>query len=193
MRVCYSVSMDLCRKCETRKIAHGGLCRRCHNERTDKRSYRRGGLQDRLAHYSKTVGDCRIWTGTTDGHGYGLVWDAKRGRNVYAHVAAWELRWKSSASGRVVRHKCDTPLCVKPSHLRIGTHADNVADKVAKGRQARGEGHGMSKLTVEMVESIRELSTQGVPQAEIAKRFQISQPNVHLVVSGKTWNLPGKI
>lgn len=51
------------------------------------------------------------------------------------------------AEGEVVRHVCDNPACCNPCHLRKGTHADNVADRVARDRSATGEENGRSKLT----------------------------------------------
>jgi hypothetical protein len=54
---------------------------------------------------------------------------------------------KGNTKGLVVRHTCDNPLCINPDHLLIGTHNDNVQDKVNRGRQAKGTHNGRSKLT----------------------------------------------
>lgn len=48
------------------------------------------------------------------------------------------------AEGEVVRHTCDNPACCNPAHLIRGTVADNVADRVARGRSATGERNGRS-------------------------------------------------
>lgn len=55
-----------------------------------------------------------------------------------------------------VLHKCDTPACVRPDHLFLGTNDDNMADRQAKGRQSRGEKHGSAKLTAIQVAAIRQ-------------------------------------
>ena len=38
-----------------------------------------------------------------------------------------------------VLHACDTPLCVKPSHLHLGTQKDNMAEMSARGRGRKGK------------------------------------------------------
>lgn len=80
---------------------------------------------------------CWWWRGPIATSGYGqFPWD---GRREYAHRIAWML-WNGHASipkGLVIRHTCDTPLCVSPYHLLIGTKADNSRDMVERGRSTR--------------------------------------------------------
>lgn len=82
---------------------------------------------------------CRTWRGPVSTSGYGVL--NKGGRRVYLHrwVVAQVEGWEAIA-GRVVMHVCDNRLCYRYDHLRVGSHADNQADMVAKGRNRRGSG-----------------------------------------------------
>lgn len=177
-----------------RKLAYKGalLCRRHYDERDDKRSYFQGTLEERFWHYTEVTGpgECWLWTGTQDGKGYGLIWDVDAGANRYAHVVSWELnRGEKLPEDEVIRHAvCDTPLCVNAEHLLSGTHADNVADKVSRERQSRGGEHGLAKLTEEQVREIRRAYATGAwSQRRLARRFQVTQPNIQSIVNRNSW------
>lgn len=76
---------------------------------------------------------CWIWAGSKNATGYGGF--RFRGQTKLVHRVAYEL-FVGDPSGLLVCHSCDTPLCVRPSHLFLGTVKDNSADMVAKGRHA---------------------------------------------------------
>ena len=89
---------------------------------------------------------CYLWTaGTASGYGRFKI-DAKK---CQAHRVAWVIEHGMIPDGLHVLHHCDVRPCVNVSHLFLGTNADNVADKVAKGRQARqrGEANGRAIVT----------------------------------------------
>ena len=87
-----------------------------------------------------TSNGCWLWTGGTRGRGtlqYGSAWH--QGKNVGAHRLSWIfcngfLPSHLGLNKAEVCHKCDTPLCVNPDHLFIGTRSDNMQDKIKKGR-----------------------------------------------------------
>lgn len=84
---------------------------------------------------------CWLWTAADTGrYGYFRL-DGKVGqrRSIGANRAAWLLYRGPIPEGMMVCHTCDTPICVNPDHLFLGTPLDNMLDKVAKGRQVSGQ------------------------------------------------------
>lgn len=83
---------------------------------------------------------CALWTGCLFRDGYGRIdigcWPRR------AHRIAWTIAHGPIPAGLWVLHRCDTPRCVNPAHLFLGTHQDNIDDMVRKGRQAKGEKSG---------------------------------------------------
>lgn len=80
--------------------------------------------------------------------GYAICW--WEGKNHYHHrlVYAWHNNVTiQSIAGKIVMHTCDNPRCMNPLHLKLGTHADNVADKISKGRGSGGGHMHKSYLT----------------------------------------------
>lgn len=137
---------------------------------------------------SKTAakGECIEWTGavTRDGHGI-LQLD---GRTMHAHRAAMILAGHQIPPGMVVRHTCDNPRCVRIEHLALGTHADNVRDRVARGRSAAGERNGRAKLTRPQVDEIRKRLRDGrESKTAIAAAYQIDRRAVYQIEHGLTW------
>lgn len=109
-------------------------------------------LRDRMRQRldSNTVIDesgCWLWTGATAGQrGYGHF--RIDDRDYYAHRVALELfQDRPVPKGMVVRHDCDTPRCVNPSHLKTGSVKDNANDCVVRGRTAVGVRNGQAKLS----------------------------------------------
>ena len=128
---------------------------------------------------------CQFYTGGSfDDDGYGIVWlDGTR----KAHRLAWALHNGEDPAGRVVRHRCNNPSCVNPEHLEIGTHADNMHDKVVC-RAVLGENNPASKLTEQDVRGIRCLTNLGVRGREISRLMSISQTAVVRIANRKMWS-----
>lgn len=127
---------------------------------------------------------CWLWLGSCDSMGYGHI--KIGGRLTKAHRFSWELANGPIPSGLHALHRCDVRRCVRPSHLFIGTHAENMADRSAKGRGAdqKGEANGSAKLTHEQAREIRAASGR---HQEIATRFGISPSAVSKIKLGKLW------
>jgi hypothetical protein len=133
---------------------------------------------------------CWRWTGRPMAVGYGYL--ASRGpdgvmRDGYAHRASWELHYGSIPDGLCVLHRCDNRMCVNPAHLFLGTRADNMADKAAKGRAPHGEGHWNNKLTFEDVRVICEAVSSGRTHVSVANDFNVSRQAIGSIVTGRTW------
>lgn len=145
-------------------------------------------LATRLRHYAPEgkPDECWEWTMARNKN-YGMISIGKsklRG----AHIVAWELANKRALPpGLVITHSCDNPPCTNPKHLVLGTHGDNVNDKVSKERQSRGKDNGMAKLTDADVRTIRRLYEAGMAQRTIAEQFGIIQSNVSAIVRRRTW------
>lgn len=89
---------------------------------------------------------CWPWTASLTKSGYGQF-GLNRGV-VRAHRAAMAFATNKSVTGLVVRHLCDNKACCNPAHLALGTHSENVADRVQRGRSStRGKLSKAVQLT----------------------------------------------
>jgi hypothetical protein len=135
---------------------------------------------------------CWIWTGWRLPKGYGLInlprANGIQRRFVYAHRLSYRLFKGEFPSDRLVLHKCDTPPCVNPDHLILGTDSDNKQDAVAKGRAYAGEKNNQAKLTNQDVNSIRQLRQNGWRLASLAEKYATCVSNISEICSYKAWN-----
>jgi hypothetical protein len=121
-------------------------------------------------------GSCWEWRGKPNNMGYGRIYC--RGAREYAHRAAWIIFEGAIPEGVVVCHKCDNPLCVRTSHLFLGTQFDNLADMTRKGRRSmrRGADNMNARLTEQ---DVREIRASTEPHSVLAARYGI-QTNQHI-------------
>lgn len=121
---------------------------------------------------------CWGWVGAKHRFGYG--WCGVGAERDVAHRVAYRLFVGPIPSGMCVMHSCDNPGCTNPAHLKLGTQADNQADKVSKGRQYRGERHHFygkrswkAKLTDEGELNARRMLAEGLTRTEIASALGV--------------------
>lgn len=161
--------------------------------------------------YVEKTDSCWLWRGPHNGR-YGRI-----GRRTYAHRMSWVMANGPIPEGKFVLHECDTPLCVRPDHLFLGTNRENILDAKAKGRLATGERHGLklhpeavargarhgsktqphrvskgtgrpsSKLDEAKVRQIRERSRNGASRASLAKEYGVSATVIRKIVSRRSW------
>lgn len=168
--------------------------------------------EDFWAHVQKGGPDeCWPWTAGVTEKGYGHVRYQKR--NWKASRLAYVLTNGPISPKVQVRHRCDNPPCCNPAHLLAGTHADNMADMVARGRHAtrrgsshlpsgdqhharrtpevmaRGERNGAARLTAEDVLAIRAAWAAGgvVSLQRLADRYGVAKGTITFIVTRKTW------
>lgn len=100
-------------------------------------------LQQRLLkRVRRLMTGCWIWTGSTKPNGYGNINVA--GKTLMTHRAAWLAFKGEIPNGMQVCHHCDTPACVNPDHLFLGSQKDNMDDMDAKGRRVVPNNAGSS-------------------------------------------------
>lgn len=118
--------------------------------------------------------------------GYGHTWTGQKPkrRRESAHRRAWRLTYGPIPPGLCVLHRCDNRRCVNPTHLFLGTHADNNADMAAKGRAAQGAGHYRAKFSEADIVEIIESAATG---RSLAARFGVSESTIAKIRNGRRW------
>jgi hypothetical protein len=100
----------------------------------------------------------------------------------------WEYEYGNIAESMQVCHTCDNRKCCNPKHLFLGTMSENMKDRTAKNRQAKGSKIGCSILDEEQVLNIRKMRLTGKMYKEIAEFFSISFYLVRSICKNRTWN-----
>lgn len=127
---------------------------------------------------------CWVWKGATGSDGYGRL---RRGSITHsAHRYSYELFKGPIPEGLCVMHQCDTPQCVNPRHLVLGTKADNSRDMLRKGRQ----GQTAKKLEFAEVLEVRRMLADGATKGAISAKFGICRSTVQDIEAGATWPEP---
>lgn len=131
---------------------------------------------------------CWLWTASTAGKGYGQFRIPGTRKNIYAHRLSFELFKGALPKGAHIMHSCDTPRCVNPDHLSIGSPLENARDMRDKDRHLNGERNAKAKLTQEQVLAIKTLlAHSGLSQKTIAGLFGIKQMEVSRIKRGERW------
>lgn len=130
---------------------------------------------------------CWLWNAGTTADGYGKFW--MNGKTRVAHRVSWEFHHQQIPKQLFVLHRCDTPPCVNPAHLFLGTKADNVSDMWRKGRarSVHGTFCNFSKLTDSDISIIRKRRQSGELHRSLATAFGCTQSNISQIVNKITW------
>jgi hypothetical protein len=152
--------------------------------RGDRVPYVKGTLSERFwPKVAKAESDaCWLWMGSKNKKGYGEL--RNPGGSKIAHRVAWELRNGPVPAGLLVCHRCDTPACVNPAHLFIGTAKENTADAISKGRLSHGSQHYKTRLTESDVLSILNDSRRTF---EVAAHYGVRPNTISRIRSRVRW------
>lgn len=114
-----------------------------------------------------------------------------------AHRLALALSRGPVPADALVIHGCDNPPCCNPAHLRLGTHADNAADRRDRRRHwrdrnpeaaLRGERNGAARLTEATVRATRAAWAEGGrTRAQLAQQFNVRPGTLSHVLSRTSW------
>lgn len=143
--------------------------------------------------------NCEEFAGCKSDRGYGKL--RHKGKCVRAHRLAYCLSNGldiDDIKGLSVMHSCDNPSCVNPDHLILGTHKDNMTDKMSKGRHVapQGEAHGQSKLTDDDVVTIKQRYKYHCRKngtGALAKEFDVHPSTVRRALFGESWAHIGSV
>ena len=148
---------------------------------------------------------CWEWTGAILTKGYGQFW-VGGGIKVQAHRISWEIHNGPIPEGLLACHSCDVKYppgdityrkCVRPSHLFLGTEADNSQDAHQKGRsgnmshpesQVRGKSVGSSKLTeADVMEILRVCDGSKTGRIALAVQYGVTERMIQYILSRQSW------
>jgi len=162
---------------------HYARVRRNGSAYIDKRSERRDSIGWLLSNYVPiTESGCWIWEGHSTNDGYGRM---KVGReHVLTHRLSYEAHYGEIPSGYCVLHKCDTPSCINPSPLFLGTRTDNNTAKIEKNRHDYGEASPWAKLSDD---AVLDAKNSHEPITVLARRNGVSHETMRKAVNGTTW------
>jgi len=132
---------------------------------------------------------CLEFMGYRGKKGYGSF-RFKGRRNFPAHRFAWIEKHGAIPADMCVLHRCDNPACCNVRHLFLGTNDDNVADKIAKGREARGEAIAKGKgscITDDVVRWIRSQPKRYGIISQMAREFGVDNSTIWSIYHRQTW------
>lgn len=135
---------------------------------------------------------CIIFNGEILRNGYGRM--CINYKKIVAHRIAWSIKNGEIPEKMCVLHKCDERKCVNVNHLFLGTNQDNIADKVNKNRQQKGDKIYTAKLNEKKVKTIKQLLLSNqYYQYEIARNYAVTTSAISHINTNRTWKYVGDI
>jgi hypothetical protein len=111
----------------------------------------------------------------------------RKTKNFTVHRISYRIHHGEIPEGMSVCHKCDTPRCANPDHLFLGTHKENMADRIPKGRSPRGSKHPGALLVESQVLEIRLRLSQGQRAYVLANEYGVASSTIGNIKRCRTW------
>lgn len=127
--------------------------------------------------YHEPMSGCWLWLGGVSSRG-GYAYVYINGESFRAHRIQWERFNGPIPKGMLICHHCDTPSCINPDHLFLGTHTDNMRDAVRKGRIPK------AKITEKQVIEILSMNDT---YRNIAVRYGVAESTIGDIKTSRTW------
>lgn len=151
-------------------------------------------IEERFWDKVDTTGDCWLWQASVTIPGYGQFWD--KSRRIDAHRYSYKANVGEIPAGMVVMHTCDEKICVRPSHLKVGTQRENLADMYKKNRnrapetyaKQSGENAWNASFAQEEAESIRlEYETTNTTSRKLAAKYGVAKTTILNILRRETY------
>ena len=169
------------------------------SERSKRTFWKRVDKRGAIPAHCTRLGVCWEWCGELDEEGYGRF-HHRRNETTRANRISWEIAF-SPPLRLFVLHKCDNPRCVRPSHLFLGTQAENNRDAREKKRirPARGDAHwsrrnpekrvrGAIHYNAKLTEKdVCEIRVSPHSEKTLAEKYGVGQQAINSVRRRKTW------
>ena len=182
-------ALKVCHRCGVSFSKKPGQGRQKYCSKACYHEAKRVGWGEGIRASVRIEGDCWIWTKSLNGLGYGRIGRTRNGKPTWrlAHRVSYEHFVGPIPKGMFVLHRCDTPPCVNPDHLFLGTHAENMHDMLTKGRrEPPATANRRNALSADQVLQIRSVYPL-VSTAELARRYGVHRRTIASVGRRETW------
>jgi len=128
---------------------------------------------------------CLLWHKADVKGGYGR--SRFNGERMLAHRFSWKIHFSDPPKNMEVCHKCDTPLCVNPDHLFLGTHKENMLDASSKKRIKGPQGEKAYNAKINDLIATEILNSE-LPGNELAEKYSLTRDHISKIRKGKAWS-----